>query len=68
MKCTEGWKFVVNRKEVIRVLDCFSVFLFEILNAWNYSLNNIVEGKYEWNFFLARNQWGLVKSSIKSLV
>jgi len=47
MKCTEGWKFVVNRKEVIRVLDCFSVFLFEILNAWNYSLNNIVEGKYE---------------------
>jgi hypothetical protein len=46
MRYTEGWKFVVKQKEAMRITDCFNVF-FEILNAWNFTLNNIVENKYD---------------------
>ncbi len=68
MKCTEGWKFAMNQEEVMNVTNYSNVFLFEILKAWNYSLNNIVESKYEWNFLLAMNKWGPIESPIKSLV
>jgi hypothetical protein len=47
MKCTEGWKFAMNKKEVMKVTNYFTVFLFENVKAWNYSLSNIVESKYE---------------------
>jgi hypothetical protein len=44
------------------LLQCF--FFFETLNVWNCFLNSIVEGKYESNFLLVMNKWGLVESLV----
>jgi hypothetical protein len=46
MRCTEGWKFAVKRKEVMNVTNCSNVF-FETLNVWDSTLNRIVENKYD---------------------
>jgi hypothetical protein len=66
MRCTEGWKFIAKWKDVMRVINCCSVFFFETLNVWNCSLNKIVEGKYEWNLLLVTDKWVPVESPIQS--
>jgi hypothetical protein len=43
-------------------------FKFKTLNAWNCSLNNIVEGKYKWTFFITTIKWGLLESLVQSPV